>query len=379
MTIDESAAPTGATAPSPAPGPPIRVVVWQWGGTRVEGGHRIQFDETARALRALGVSAEVVNGPDYEPDGVDLVHGLGLPAEEVHRLRSAGLPVVLSTIYWDVAVADAWEHPLTVRTVLGRCRRALVFGRAALRGVAPLTESAIVQTRAIHRQAAAFEAADLLLPNAEGETASIRRELGVTTPAMVVPNAVDPDRFDQDGLPGGERDIVLSVGRIDPQKNTLGLIDALKGSGRPLVLVGADHPDHPAYSRACRQAGRGWVEFVGPKPPDELRQYYARARVHVLAGWFETTGLVSLEAALGGCSLVSTDRGHAHEYLGGHARYCDPADPASIRRAVDDAWSAAPGPDMRRRVLDHYTWSHAAAATAEAYRSVLAGRRTAGA
>ena len=87
----------------------------------------------------------------------------------------------------------------------------------------------------------------------------------------------------------------------------------------------------------------------------------------MLPSWFETTGLVSLEAALSGCSIVSTSRGHAREYLDRFATYCDPGRPDSVLAAVRQAWAAPPSPELRQRILDRYTWSHVAEATVAAY------------
>ena len=165
---------------------------------------------------------------------------------------------------------------------------------------------------------AAFESADLLLPNAVGEGESLVADFGVTTPIVPVPNGVDPVSFSAPGLPFEERELVLYVGRVEPHKNQLGLIKALQGSGIPLMIAGHEHPDHATYVRACRKAGEGWVDFhLSPTSfgPDELAGLYRRARVHVVPSWFETTGLVSLEAALSGCSIATTDRGHAARVL----------------------------------------------------------------
>ena len=45
-----------------------------------------------------------------------------------------------------------------------------------------------------------------------------------------------------------------------------------------------------------------------------------------------------------GCPVVTTDRGSAREYLGEHAYYCDPADPASIRDAVSGSCASRSAP-----------------------------------
>ena len=355
-------------------GPELRVLLWMATANRVSGGHIVQLEETARALRRYGIIATTAFDTDPDLTGLDLVHGFDLEPRTVHRCHDRGLPVALSPIYWDIRYGPEGLSGLTLRSFLGRVRRAGIYASAAMTSASRLAQLSMASVPLARAKLAVFEAADLLLPNSEGEAESIRRDLGVSTPMVVVPNAVNPDRFNQAGLPFHDRDTVLYVGRIDPHKNQLGLIKAMRGTDKRLVLVGYDHPDHPDYVRACRKAGKGWVEFAGGHPPDELPPFFASARVHAVPSWFETTGLVSLEAALSGCSLVSTDRGHARAYLGDGALYCDPADGASIRRAVDTAWDREPGPERRRHVLDHFTWDHTARATASAYRRLLAGR-----
>lgn len=355
---------------------PIEAVLWMPRGLRISGGHVVQLEETARALEMYGVRARIDFTQEVDLTGVDIVHGFCLIPGDVHYCRSRGLPVVVSPIYWDVRYGrDGLLAGASVRSVLGSFRMASRFLVASLRNGTRLTEACLTSVLVEMEKLATFEAADLLLPNSAGEADSIRRDLGVTTPMAIVPNGVDPARFDDRGVPFEDRDFVLCVGRIDPHKNQLALIRALRGAGKKLVIVGYDHPDHPDYVRACREAGEGWVEFIGGRPQAELRDVFAAARVHVVASWFETTGLVSLEAALSGCSVVTTGRGHAAHYFGDRAFYCDPADAKSIRGAVEAAWEHPPGPDVRRHVLDNFTWDHVARATNDAYRRVLGQRR----
>jgi len=340
----------------------------------VLGGHVVQLERTAQALRDSGIGVETSYSNIPEVTDVDLVHGFGLRAADIRYWHSRGIPVALSTIYWDRAYRTTRaERDLTARILAGRGVRAARFARAALRGRGALLDASIRFSVDETVDYAAFESADLLLPNASGEGKSLVADFGVTTPIVPVPNGVDPVAFSAPGLPFEERQLVLYVGRVEPHKNQLGLINALKGSGIPLMIAGHEHPDHAAYVRACRQAGEGWVDFhLSPTSfgPDELADLYRRARVHVVPSWFETTGLVSLEAALSGCSIATTDRGHAGEYFDRYAWYLDPGVNDSILRAVRNAWDSPPSPELRERILDRYTWSHVAQATLAAYRTL---------
>lgn len=341
----------------------MRVLLWMPRHIDLAGGHRVQMRQTAAALRREGIDA--VEADDADPDlaGIDLVHAFGsASAADIHRLRARGLPVALSTIYADRAYRLGGAGRVTPRSVAGRLRRAVRVGRGG-------AGAALAEWPGEIEFTARFSAVDVLLPNAAGEEAAIRRELHVATPAVVVPNGVDPELF-SDGE--GDRSGVLYVGRIDPYKNQLGLIRALRNEGVPLTICGPTHPHHHEYYQECLAAGRGWVQFVGPVPHQQLAQLYQRAAVHVVPSGFETTGLVSLEAALCGCQVVSTYRGYAREYLGGDARYCDPRSSMSIRQAVIDSLNdPLPMEPLRQRILAQFTWRHAALATISAYDRVM--------
>ena len=305
--------------------------------------------------------------PNWED--VDLVHGFDLRASHVREARSRGLPVCLSPIYWSKAYRfESVRYHGLVPESLHRARMVTILALAALRGRHVAKAEALVswtiETRAL------YESVDLLLPNSGLEAEELRRELGVTTPVRVIPNGVDPDRFRMPG-DGLRREGILYVGRIEPHKNQLGLIEATRGLNSTLTLVGVDHPDHKDYALRVRRAGGRGVRILGYVPDARLPELYSRAQIHAIPSRFETTGLVSLEAALCGCNIVTTRAGYAREYFEDDAWYCDPYDPHSIREAVVAALSAPPPESLRKRILARYTWEQTALETADAYRELL--------
>ncbi|MEX2659941.1 MAG: glycosyltransferase [Acidimicrobiales bacterium] len=351
----------------------LRVLMWTPAAQEIPGGHKVQMERTASAVRSLGV--DVVEAIDEEPpiEGFSVVHGYGLSAQQVRRSREGGTPVCLSTIY----CSRRWSLGLDQRVGGGvqlgrRIRLAAVLGRSAmrLRHVEKMEDLLVSTTD----RRSAFECADLLMPNSALEGEMIRSELDVTTPMHVVPNGVDPTVFDH-GAAAPERDAtVLYVGRFEPHKNQLGLIRALARRPYRLVLVGARHPHHQRYYTRCRATASSGVEFVDPVSQCDLPAFYGSAAVHALPSWYETTGLVSLEAAACGAKVVSTDRGYAREYLGDDAWYCDPADRRSIASAVDQAMEAPFESALRDRVMTQFTWEQAGKATVQAYERVLSRR-----
>ena len=109
-------------------------------------------------------------------------------------------------------------------------------------------------------------------------------------------------------------------------------------------------------------------------PQELLASAFAAARVHCLASWMDTCGLVSLEAALSGTPLVGSTFGHELEYLQRDAWLADPADPESLRRAVEAAWEAGPHSErptrLKQRILSEFNWEKTADATLDLYKDI---------
>lgn len=348
----------------------MNTLLWMIDGDKIPGGHRVQIDKTAEGLRELGCHAEISFAEEIELDGIDVVHGFGLPPQTMRELRQAGVPIVLSTIYWSRRyILGLDRKPRTLNSWLRRTRMACSLGASVLGGQYPEKIDRLSARWQTQRQQ--YELADLLLPNSEAEGQQIVDDLGVTTPMHVAPNAVDPAHFT---LGEGKGQGFLYVGRIEPHKNQLGLVRAMRGSALPLTLIGEEHPHHRDYADKVRRSLSPNQKLLPGIPHDDLAGVYQRHRVHALPSWFETTGLVSLEAALCGLNVVTTQCGYARSYLADYAWYCDPEDPRSIREAVEAAHAAPIEAGLRDRVLNHYTWRHTAEATLAAYRQVVSTR-----
>jgi glycosyltransferase involved in cell wall biosynthesis len=347
----------------------MRVAIWHPddGLPRIPGGHRVQLVEVARQLTRLGHDVRLEHDPTPNLGGVDVVHGMGLSATQIGICHRRGVPVVVSPVYWP----STYHVPSSrLGSLVTRTRAGLGAFRSAWRR--ELLPTALRDQPRVRNLLLAMEAADHLLPNANGERQAIVDDLGVSTPATTVPNGADPEIFDAGPEPGARDAIVVCTGRIEPHKNQLKLIAAVRAMGIKLLLVGVPHRDHDAYYRRCLAAAeRSDVEFVGWQPQEAQVEILNRAAVHVLPSWFETTGLVSLEAALAGAKIVSTERGYAREYLEDDAWYCDPASVRSVQDAITNALNAPWQPHLRDRILERYTWAHAAAATADGYRSAM--------
>ena len=111
--------------------------------------------------------------------------------------------------------------------------------------------------------------------------------------------------------------MLLWVGRVAPIKGLDTLLDAvarLRATGRAtrLLVVGGD-ADEPMSEHEVSLRRRierldltDSVCFVGPQPQSELPVYYAAADVTVLPSYYESFGMVALEAMACGSAVIAS-------------------------------------------------------------------------
>jgi glycosyltransferase involved in cell wall biosynthesis len=336
------------------------------------GGDTVQILNTARELRKLGVEVTFCTDPATDPAGFDCVHLWHL--ERVHesyafmgRAKAAGLPTLLSTIYWPFR--DSSAGPGLVRGTRENAKNLFRLIRSRDRVEMRMVTKVLGLGWRRCRQRL-LDSVDILLPNSQAEADVLAQQTCCENRVVVVPNGIDPDACVAP-LTDGPREGILSVGQFDPRKNQLQFVQATRGIGRPVTLVGAPRRMHRRYYQRCVRAAGDEVTFAGALPHAEVLQRMARSRVHVCPSLAETPGLVNLEAAMMGCTLVVPDCPPVKEYFGDMAVYFRPGDGQSLRDAVEQACSIPCSAQLRQHILDHYCWSHAALATLAAYRTAL--------
>jgi glycosyltransferase involved in cell wall biosynthesis len=102
-----------------------------------------------------------------------------------------------------------------------------------------------------------------------------------------------------------------------------------------------------------------------------LASAYAACGCLALASWYETPGLVALEAGMSGTPLVLPAIGSAREYFGGLGEYVNPDNAQDIRRKTQAALARGRSAALARHVQDNFSWKAAAKATRDAYAEVL--------
>ena len=171
---------------------------------------------------------------------------------------------------------------------------------------------------------------------AAGKAAYIANGVDVDR-AREMANAPSPHPWFDDGGPP----VMLTIGRIHPQKNLEGLIDAaaLAMAQKPLrlIIVGSGDPARVAALEA-RAAALGIGDallFAGES--DNVFAWLARADLFVLASHWEGSSTALLEALSVGTPVVATRQaGDARFVLdeGLYGALCNADDPASIAAAI---------------------------------------------
>jgi glycosyltransferase involved in cell wall biosynthesis len=348
------------------------------------GGDTIQVLKTKEYLEKLGVRVDI--SLDLDPDlaGYDLVHVFNITRIhetylQVRHAKRRGCPVAVSPIYHDLTEYYEKGNFGAVRLLYKLVQNETA--REVLRDLASFGKDAqalkalwrLWRTGYREEQREVLSKADVIIPNSYMERDAIVTDFRMDHNYVVAYYAPSRHFLDASADPFVRRyrleGFVLCVGRFGARKNQLGLIRALKDTDIPLVFVG--FPFNRQYVRACRREAGDATIFLDWIPHEQLGSAYAAAKVHVLPSWFETCGLVNLEAGLAGCNVVSTDRGYTREYCKEYVWYCDPSSLSSIREAVLEAYASEKTEAFRKHVRESFDWEKTARATLEAYESVL--------
>ncbi|MGH8983323.1 MAG: glycosyltransferase family 4 protein [Acidimicrobiia bacterium] len=218
----------------------------------------------------------------------------------------------------------------------------------------------------------AIRFADAVIANsaftAERVSARLRRE-AVVIPLAPPPWCAPPDRSDIDGVRRRYRlpdRFVLHVGTVEPRKDVPCLAAACRRVPVPLVLAGA--------VGAAPVPREGDVRALGFVPRSDLAALYGAAALVSYPSRYEGFGLPPLEAMACGAAVVATRVAALPEVLGDAAALVPPHDVDALAATLsevlhDEERRAALRVSGLQRARS-FSWSRAAVATADVYRSL---------
>lgn len=312
-------------------------------GGKETGGMNVYVRETARELGRMGVHVDVFTRsqnpaiPTVVPMGetVRVIHlpagpQAPMPRERVHRhlpefvdrvdlhrrRESIGYDLIHGH-YWLSGVAglvlrEAWKVPLVQMShTLGRLKNSVAQTPSEVE-----PDLRIAEERRIVRHADRLVAANVV------ERAHLVWYYGARAERIaVIPCGVDTELF-QPMNPAAAKDLLelptdpllLYVGRLQPIKGLLTLVEAMKllGDRARLLIIGGDQdePENGHGSELRRRAAvlglEDRVRFLGAQPQQRLRLFYAAADATVMPSYYESFGMVALEAMACGSPVVAS-------------------------------------------------------------------------
>jgi glycosyltransferase involved in cell wall biosynthesis len=258
----------------------------------------IPANPTAADYRAVGALRRALSGP------VDVVHAHGLRAGLVAVLARPAAPLVVT-----------WHNAVLTTSWRGRASR-LSERMVARRATVTLGASADLVARAVAAGAADARLAPVAtstLPLPRRSRAAVRAEFKVSA----------------------ERPLILSVGRLHPQKRYDVLVDAAarwrSREPAPVVIIAGSGPSYlPLAARIS--AARAPVTLLGHR--SDIADLLSAADLAVVTSDWEARQLFAQEALQAGVPLVATAVGGLPELVGDAAVLVPPRDVAAVDRAV---------------------------------------------
>jgi glycosyltransferase involved in cell wall biosynthesis len=161
---------------------------------------------------------------------------------------------------------------------------------------------------------------------------------------------------------------VLCVARFEALKNQLTLVRAHKLGSFSLTLIGQAAKNQKAYFERCKEEASDEVVFLPFTKGPALGEAYKKASVHVLPSFYETTGLVTVEALLNNCQVVCGKGGAQAELFDGVAHFCDVESPHSINEAIEKALEHHQ--EHTAWVMQKFSWKKAALELSDIYKNL---------
>jgi glycosyltransferase involved in cell wall biosynthesis len=358
------------------------------------GGIELHIHDLAVRQRAAGHQVEVITtAPDESPvatarqtTGGLLVHRVPAATQVPLPLRlgavSPGRRVVVDGGYDLVHVHSALVSPFAVAA-------AAASGKAGIPTVVTVHSLWAYLTplyRALNASTHWSHLPVVWSAVSEAAAGPIRRTVGPDIGVAVLPNAVDPARWQVAPAPRDPDEVVIvSVMRLAPRKRPRQLVrmlrrirDELPPSIRLRAVIVGEGPDRPQVERSLRRHGMSdWVELPGRLRRNQIRDLFARADVFLAAANLESFGIAALEARAAGLPVVAKAHTGIAEFIA-HGREgmlgsTDADLAAATTLLARDHGLRSDIAGHNRAVRPTLTWEHALSCSEAAYSTARSG------
>ena len=187
----------------------------------------------------------------------------------------------------------------------------------------------------------------------------------------VIPNGMDNGFFEttESDVQIPVKEYLLTIGRIEPNKNQLSLIRAAKKLGRSVIIVGEAGNGHSDYEKQCRKEANENVVFWGKEfDKGVLRKLYKNAALTVIQSYSEILPLVTFESLSQKTPVLCTDQCGIYPEKFNGVFYTSP-DEKSLEKNLKIALSANCRDSINRDGI--YTWNEIAQQHIDIYHQLL--------
>jgi len=131
---------------------------------------------------------------------------------------------------------------------------------------------------------------------------------------------------------------ILNVGTIEPRKNLLNVVKALKDSKIPLVVVGAKKPKYFKLIEKEIEKNKIEVQFLSGISMEELAGIYKLAEIFIYPSFFEGFGIPVIEALFSETVVITSNTSCLPEAGGPDSVYVNPYNVNDIKAKILFLW-----------------------------------------
>ncbi len=324
----------------------LRILIgsYPWAFDCPGGGER-QLSAYYEHLRALGVSVNLFNQWKPQFREHDVFHFFSvMPGsfQLCEHAKKQGLRLVISPNLWVTEETKYWYPHDEIKRLLTIADRVIVNSKMEADSLARVYELPLERFSVVYNGVE-----DMFLGAADSRDFKFRYGL-------------ESQRY------------LLNVANIEPRKNQLRLIEAIKRfPDLKLVVIGLARDE--SYRDECFKLAGDQLMFIGELPYGSplLRSAYAGCEAFVMPSTLETPSIAALEAAATGAKLVITSVGSTTEYFADEAEYVSPDSTESISRGIERALHSPNTSKLRSRIGRSFTWRMIANDLREVYQGEL--------
>lgn len=321
------------------------------------GGFQIQIEQTAGALKAIGVEIDFLRWWDSRQTG-DLIHFFS-PASTFYlsQTRARKIPVVMTTLFTDTCNRPDWR--LHLQGWLTRCILGFPVGKG-------ITDQLRWKS---------FRECEFNVVGIEAERKVLQTVYGISDDAIsVIPLGLS-ETYLHAGHGDRKENHLICTGTITERKNSVLLAEMARSAKTPVLFVGKPyHPADPYWKRFEQLIDQCWVKYHSHVESEhEMVALLKSARGYVLLSNYENWCLSAHEAAACGLPLLVPDQKWSRERFGPNASYFPGFQVEGNTASLKEFYQACPS--LPAPAVKFYSWTDVAKRLKELYDRVLATSR----